>query len=333
VLRIESATRPDFLRAGNYADMFDALNCGKRSVTLNLKHPEGHALAKRLVTEWADAVEENFAPRALRGLGLTYHDLVADRPDLVMVSACLNGQTGPHRDYPGFGGQGSALAGFNYLTGWPDREPIGPSGTITDSLAPRFVALALGAALLHHRATGEGSYVDVSQVECAVWSLADWLLDYHRDGIVRERAGNDNDSARLHGLYRCKGDDRWVAIVAWTDDELAAVRAIAGDDVDAWALVHTPLECATVLQDAGVEAVPVQDFADVAADPQFASRAHFVSVGDAHYERNGFRIDGVPSTYDRPGPQLGQDNEWVLGDVLGLSPSEQQRLHDEGALS
>ena len=124
--------------------MFDALNCGKRSVTLNLKHPDGHALAKRLVVEWADAVQENFAPRAMRGLGLAYDDLVADKPDLVMISACLNGQTGPHRDYPGFGGQGAALSGFNYLTGWPDREPIGPFGTITDSLAPRFVATALG---------------------------------------------------------------------------------------------------------------------------------------------------------------------------------------------
>ena len=143
MLRVESASRPDFLRVGAYADMFDALNCGKRSVTLNLKHPEGHALAKRLVVEWADAVAENFAPRAMRGLGLAYDDLVGDKPDLVMISACLNGQTGPHRDYPGFGGQGAALSGFNYLTGWPDREPIGPFGTITDSLAPRFVATAL----------------------------------------------------------------------------------------------------------------------------------------------------------------------------------------------
>ena len=97
-----------------------------------------------------------------------------------MISACLNGQTGPHRDYPGFGGQGAALSGFNYLTGWPDREPIGPYGTITDSLAPRFVATALGAALLHHRRTGDGVYVDLSQVECAAWTLSDWLLAFKR---------------------------------------------------------------------------------------------------------------------------------------------------------
>src|SRR5256885_4669383 len=174
VIRIESPSRPDFLRV--YAlgpsnphglegsGLFDGPNPGKLSVTLNLKHPEGVALARRLVA-WSDAVAENFAPKAMRGFGLDYDSLVTDKPDLVMVSACLNGQTGPHRDYPGFGGQGAALSGYNALTGWPDREPVGPFGTITDSLSPRFVATALAAGLLYRRRTGRGIYLDVSQVE------------------------------------------------------------------------------------------------------------------------------------------------------------------------
>ena len=155
VLRVESKSRPDFLRVYALgpnnphglegAPMYDGLNVGKRNITLNLKHPDAVALVRRLIVEWADAVAENFAPRAMRGFGLDYDSLAASKPDMVMVSACLNGQTGPHRDYPGFGGQGSALAGYNALTGWPDREPVGPSGTITDSLAPRFVATALAA--------------------------------------------------------------------------------------------------------------------------------------------------------------------------------------------
>jgi crotonobetainyl-CoA:carnitine CoA-transferase CaiB-like acyl-CoA transferase len=337
VVRVESASRPDFLRVGAYADMFDALNCGKRSVTLNLKHPEGHALAKRLIVEWADAVAENFAPRAMRGLGLAYGDLVADKPDLVMISACLNGQTGPHRDYPGFGGQGAALSGFNYLTGWPDREPIGPFGTITDSLAPRFVATALAAALLHHRATGDGVYVDLSQVECAAWSLSDWLLAYRRDGVIGERLGNGHPSALLHGVYPCAGEDRWVAIACWTEDELAQLRAITGEDVAAWTRDRDALTVATQLQDAGVEAVPVQDFADLDADPQVASRDHFTALdhpdfGPGKYERNGFRIAGAPSGYDRAGPTLGQDNEWVLGELLGVPAGEQDRLTADGVM-
>src|SRR5262249_23919675 len=174
VLRVESKTRPDFLRAYSMAVpptaagaatddthklersiMYDGLNVGKENVALNLKKPEAIVLVKRLVTEWCDAVAENYAPKAMKGFGLDYEALSAIKPDLVLISACLNGQNGPHKDYPGFGGQGSALGGYNALTGWPDREPVGPYGTITDSLAPRFVAAALAAGLLYHRRTGK----------------------------------------------------------------------------------------------------------------------------------------------------------------------------------
>ena len=221
VLRIESRTRPDFLRTMALADpahphglegapLYDGLNVGKRNLTLNLKKPESVELVHRLVVEWADAVAENYAPRAMKGFGLDYTALAAIRPDLVMVSTCLNGQTGPHKDYPGFGGQGSALAGYNALTGWPDREPCGPYGTITDSLAPRYVATALAAGLHYRKRTGRGVYLDVSQVESAIWSLAPWLLDYKVDGVVRLRNGNDDPrraSARrvpVRGRRRCR---------------------------------------------------------------------------------------------------------------------------------
>ena len=194
MLRIESRGRPDFLRVYALgpsnphglegAPMFDGLNPAKRDVLFNLKHPKAVELVRRLVLEWADAVAENFAPRAMKGFGLDYDSLVEHKPDLVMISACLNGQTGPHRHYPGFGGQGSALAGYNFLTGWPDREPVGPHGTITDSLAPRFVATALAAGLLAHRETGRGCYLDVSQVEAAIYSLTPWLLEYQATGTA-----------------------------------------------------------------------------------------------------------------------------------------------------
>ena len=170
--------------------MYDGLNVGKKNVALNLKKPEAVALVKRLVTEWCDAVAENYAPKAMKGFGLDYDTLAAIKPDLVMISACLNGQTGPHKDYPGFGGQGAALGGYNALTGWPDREPVGPYGTITDSLAPRYVAAALAAGLLYRRRTGKGVYLDISQVESANWSLSPWLLDYEVDDVIRLRDGN-----------------------------------------------------------------------------------------------------------------------------------------------
>jgi crotonobetainyl-CoA:carnitine CoA-transferase CaiB-like acyl-CoA transferase len=365
VLRIESRSRPDFLRV--YAlgpdnphglegsPMYDGLNAGKRGVSLNLKHLDGVALAQRLVVEWADAVAENFAPRAMKGFGLDYGSLAELKPDLVMVSACLNGQTGPHKDYPGFGGQGAALSGYNFLTGWPDREPVGPHGTITDSLAPRFVATALAAGLLHRRRTGLGCYLDVSQVEAAIWTLTPWLLEYHDHGRVIERMGNRSERAVPHGAFPCRGHDRWVAIAVWTDAEWATLAQVIGatgfatlaarqarvDEIEAlvgaWTAERNAHEVAEQLQAAGIEAVPVADFGDVHDDPQLRHRDHFVALehpfmGPSLYERNGFRISESPSGYDRPGPTLGQDDEWVLGDLLGLSTAEQQRLREAGAL-
>jgi crotonobetainyl-CoA:carnitine CoA-transferase CaiB-like acyl-CoA transferase len=352
VLRVESRTRPDFLRAMALAvpsnphglegsSMYDGLNVGKRSLTLNLKHPAAVDLVHRLIVEWADAVAENFAPRAMKSFGLDYDSLAALKPDLVMMSACLNGQTGPHKDYPGFGGQGSALAGYNALTGWPDREPVGPFGTITDSLAPRYVAAALAAGLHYRRRTGRGVYLDLSQVESAIWTLAPWLLDYEVDGELRLREGNDNRAAALHGAFACAEEDgigdRWVTIACWTDDERTRLREIAGDDVESWTRGRTRAAVTEALQAAGIEAVPVYDFADLNDDPQLRHRGHFEShthafQGAGLYERNGFRLAACPGGYDAAGPTLGEHNEWALRSVLGLSDTEVEALQEAGAV-
>jgi len=376
VLRIESKSRPDFLRVYALgpdnphglegATMYDGLNVGKRNVTLNLKKAESVELVKRLVVEWADAVAENYAPRAMKAFGLDYDALVEVKPDLVMISACLNGQFGPHKDYPGFGGQGAALSGYNWLTGWPDLEPVGPYATITDSLAPRYVAAALAAGLHYRRRTGRGAYLDLSQVEAGTWTLAPWLLEYADEGVIGTRDGNRSARAVPHGAFPCADEthpalgtvgDRWVAIACWTDDEWARLAKLIGNDdgdlatlngrrariadveaiVGEWTATRSRTEVAEMLQREGVEAVPVQDFGDVHGDPQLAARDHFVALehafmGPGLYERNGFRVSDAPSGYDQAGPTLGQDNDWVLGELLGLSAGEQQRLRDEGAV-
>ena len=369
VVRIESRSRPDFLRTyGNVpgnpcglegSDMFDSVNVGKLGVTLNLKHPEGVALAKRLV-QWADGLAENFAPRAMRSFGLDYSSLCEEKPDLVMVSSCLQGQTGPHRDYPGFGGQGSALGGYNFLTGWPDREPIGPYGTITDSLAPRFVASALAAGLLYRRRTGRGVHLDVSQVESAVYSLAPWILDYVVNGNIGTRMGDRSTRWAPHGVFPCAGEDRWVAVACWDDDDWArlasaigldaattarfaggAARLAAPEDVEglvaAFTATRPAIEVAELLQGAGVEAVPVADLGDASMDPQLHHRGHFVALthpcmGECGYERNGFRLSDAAAGYERTSPVLGEHNTYVLGDILGIGSAEQQRLADDGVL-
>jgi benzylsuccinate CoA-transferase BbsF subunit len=366
-VRIESRSRPDFLRVYalgpenphglDGAPMFDALNAGKQSVALNLKQPSAVDLVRRLV-DWADAVAENFAPRAMRGFGLDYDSLAAHKPDVVMVSACLNGQTGPHKDYPGFGGQGSALSGFNTLTGWPDGEPLGPHGTITDSLAPRFVAAALAAGLLYRRRTGRGVYLDLSQVEAAIYTLSPWLLDYTANGVITERIANRSARAAPHGAFPCLGEDRWVAIAVWDDDEWSRLATHLGLSpelsslpldarlarqaeleavVASWTSARDARDVAGELQDMGIEAVPVNDFGDLHTDPQLRARQHFVPLthpimGDGLYEHNGFRLSNSPSGYTRTGPVLGQDTDAVLSGILGLSAAEIATLRAEGAV-
>jgi benzylsuccinate CoA-transferase BbsF subunit len=274
-----------------------------------------------------------------------------------MLSACLLGQTGPHRNYPGFGSQGAALSGFTFLTGWPDREPVGPFATITDSLAPRFAASALAAGLLYRRRTGRGVYLDLSQVEAAAWSLSPWLVDYAVNGVIRGRDGNRSDHAVPHGAFPCDGKDRWVAIAAWDDDSWTRLAALIGVDdpklatlagrlerveeveaaVGQWTRTHNVMEVVEQLQGMGIEAVPVQDFADVFNDPQLAFRDHFIEhhhpvMGPGHYEHSGFRLSHARSGHKAASPILGQHNEDVFGDILGLSTADQEALVADGVI-
>ncbi|MDX1735794.1 MAG: CoA transferase, partial [Halioglobus sp.] len=365
VIRVESHSRPDFLRvmAINSAQgiegstLFDVLNPGKKSITLNLKHAGGRAIAIALA-RWADAVVENFAPKAMVGWGLDYASLVQEIPDLLMLSTCLNGQTGPHRDYPGFGGQGAALCGYNYLTGWPEREPVGPFGTITDSLSPRFAATALAAALLYRRRTGRGLHLDISQVETGVFSLSPWLLEQAVLGESGGRTGNRSERAVPHGAFPCAGEDRWVVIACWSDEEwqrltrLAQLDGGATPDLEArraavedieralgqWTRQFDMQELAQRLQDEGIEAVPVYNFEELLhRDPQLALRGHFVTLqrpltGESIYERNGFRLGATPSGIERPTPLLGEHTEQVLAGILGYSEQQIAALREDGAL-
>ncbi|MDE0950888.1 MAG: CoA transferase [Halioglobus sp.] len=365
VIKVESRSHPDFLRvmaAGSPqglegSTLFDALNVGKKSITINLKHPAGKDVARQLI-QWADAVLENFAPKAMKSYGLHYTELVREKPDLVMLSTCLNGQSGPHKDYPGFGGQGAALSGFNFLTGWPDREPIGPFGTITDSLAPRFAAASLAAGLLYRRRTGKGVHLDISQVETGVYSLSPWLLEHAINGRSSGRSGNRSKRAVPHGVFPCLGEDRWIAIACWNDTDWLNLATILGIDAHQYPALENRLaaedaiekiigeithhrtadDLAKQLQYAGIEAVPVADFEDLLLrDPQLKQRGHFVHLnrsetGESIYERNGFRLDAATSDYHHPSPLLGEHTQDILKHVLGLHADQIYALKESGAI-
>jgi benzylsuccinate CoA-transferase BbsF subunit len=150
--------------------LFQNLNTGKRMLTLDVRTPAGRAVALDLV-RWADVVTESFAPGRMRALGLDYETLRQVNPRLVMLSTCLMGQTGPRAGFAGYGNLAAAISGFSNLGGWPDRAPAGPFSAYTDYVSPRFIALAILAALEHRRRTGEGQYIDCSQAECSLHFL------------------------------------------------------------------------------------------------------------------------------------------------------------------
>jgi len=372
VVRVESRQRPDFVRLLRYtpgmeggvdaSHMFAMLNVNKYGIGLNMNHPKAAEIARRLV-QWADVVAENFAPKAMAKWGLDYASLSARQPELIMISTCLNGQTGPERNYPGFGGQGSAISGFNHLTGWPDREPLGPYGTITDSLSPRFVALLVASALLQRRRTGRGQYIDLSQVEGGVVCLSESILTFTATGDVLGRLGNRSRHCVPHGAFRCapKGDDndRWVAIAIHDDADWQRFRAAMGDPawaadarfatvdgrlahagevechVEGWTRGRSAEDAMVVLQAAGVDAGVVANFEDLVNDPQLAHRGHFREVqhpviGRHLCEMNGMRFSRTPERVRMPAPCLGEHSEYVYRELLGMSAEEFAALKGDG---
>jgi len=370
VVKVESAAHTDRSRPGQQRP--DArsgpdgspacvrLDPNPLGVVLDLSQPDGAALALRLV-EWADVVVESFSPGALAQWGLDDASLRARKPALVTVSICLFGQTGPQRESPGFDAQGSALAGFDELTGWPDREGMGPYASIADSLSPRYVALLVAAALRHRERTGEGQHLDLSQVETGVHGLSEMRVRHAASGESLCRAGHRCEHAAPHGVYPCRGQERWIALAIFSDIEWKLLRRKMGnppfgqdprfatldgrlafaDELDAeiarWSSQQDAFELAERLQAVGVEAGVVQDLADLHADPQLAHRGHFEALrhalpGERRFGRCAIRFSESPSLRRTPGPSLGEHAREVLSGILGLADAEIERLAATGVL-
>ena len=357
VVHVESATRPDVLRLGppfkdgeaglDRSQFFANFNSSKRGLALNLALPEGKELAERLI-DWADVLVESFIPGVLDGLGLGYPALAARRPDLVMLSTCLCGQTGPDATYRGFGTQGSALAGLHGLTGWPDRPPAGTWGAYTDFIAPRYGVAALAAAIFERSRSGLGQYIDLGQVEAAIHFIEPLILDFTTNGRAREAAGHRSDRACPHGVYQAAGLERYVAVAVETSGQWRTLRQLASLEhiVAADATLAERLACASALdaalsdwcrqQDAwglvetlvaaGVPAAVVQRPSDLYSDPQLAHRGFFVScdhgvMGATPYDGPATIFSETPAQVTAA-PYLGQHTDEVLREILGLSDAE-----------
>jgi crotonobetainyl-CoA:carnitine CoA-transferase CaiB-like acyl-CoA transferase len=233
----------------------------------------------------------------MRAWSFDYEQLRKIKPDIIMLSSCLMGQTGPIAKIAGYGNMAAAISGFHNLTGWPDRPPAGPFGAYTDYISPRFSAMAILAALDYRRRTGEGQYIDQSQSECSLHFLGPAVLDYTVNGRVQVRAGNTDHVFAPHGVYPVAGEDKWIAIVCRTDDDWRRFCAAVGRDelaadsryasipsrlehretldaiISEWSRDLEGPEIEYILQSRGIAAHRVQNSSDAYRDPQFSSRA------------------------------------------------------------
>ena len=336
------------------------LNAGKLMITLDLDKPEGREVVLDLV-RWADVVLESFMAGTMRRWGFDYESLREVKPDIIMLSTCLMGQSGPLATFAGFGNLAAAITGFYNLTGWPDRPPAGPFGAYTDYVSPRFTVAAILAALDHQRRTGEGQYIDQSQGEASLHFLAPAILDYTSNGRVEERAGNRDRELAPHGVYPAAGEDRWVAIAVRNDEEWRNLCAamerpdLAADArfatragrleqsekldalVAAWTQTRDREEIERLLQARGVPASAVQNSTELVRDPQLLHRGHFVELehperGTTIVEGSRFTLSRTPPAVRRSAPTLGRDNQYVLEKILGYGEDKITELVVAGAL-
>jgi len=334
---------------------YNTWNRNKLGITLNLNKPQGVALAKRLVSI-SDAVVENFTPRVMANWGLDYPDLKKLKPDLIMLGMSTMGQTGPWRDYVGFGPTVQAFSGITHLTSFPGKPPVGLGYSYADHVAGLMAVLALLGAMEYRQRTGEGQYIDVSQVEAMSGLLGNAILDYTVNGREVEPVGNSSTRAAPHGVYRCRGNDRWCAIAVlgdeewegfcralgklpWTKDERFATlsgRLENADELDrlveGWAREHTAEEVMTLLQGQGVAAGVVQDATDLANDPQLKARRFFIELDKTVSDTNPIRLSDTPAGYIRAAPVIGQDNDYVYKQLLGMGKDEVAELKEQGII-
>jgi len=362
VVRIESSKHLDTLRVSppwqfgqphpEGAAGFQSANANKLGVTVDLASAEGRDLVLDLA-RWADVVTESFAPGVMEARGLGYEQLRKVKPELIMISSCIMGQTGPWREFAGFGRLAASLAGFQPLTSWPGRPPAGPFGAYTDAIASRYNALAILAALEYRDRTGEGQYIDQSQTEAALHFLAPAFLDWTVNGRVAGAVGNADDACLLHGMYPVIGEDRWVAIAIESEDEWHSLCEVIGrsdlterreerTEAEAalakWTCTRDAAEVEATLQARGIPAHAALDTPGLFADPQLRHRGHFIEIAHDIYpsttiESSRLRLSRAPARTPERALTLGRDNRMVLEDLLGYTPERIADLEARGVLS
>ncbi|MET0830482.1 MAG: CoA transferase [Microbacterium sp.] len=361
VIKVEAMQRPDSSRALRARDIendpvwferssvFNGANAGKRGITLDLNSPAGRDVFIRLVAE-SDIVINNFSARVMANLGFAHTDLSAINPHIVSVDMTSFGLSGPWRDLVGFAYVFEQLSGAAGLTGYQDGPPATLGGA-SDPTAGYISALAVLAGLAARDQSGESQHFDISQTEAMSSLLGASIVEAQLSGALPQRRGNRHPQWAPHNVYRCAGEDEWVAIAVrddedwnhfvdtlgrpeWATDpalETAPGRKAAEDELDqrigAWTASRDKSAVASVLWRAGVPAGELLDAGELEGDAQLQARETFQffrrePMGEIALPVAPLRMSGVDLNYERPAPLLGQHNAEVLREILGLSDAE-----------
>ncbi|MFN8535691.1 MAG: CoA transferase [Dehalococcoidia bacterium] len=358
VIKVESNVHPDGLRqmliprppwtdSMNQSGIFNIFNTSKRSITLNLQTEGGHALLRQLI-EVADVIVDNYGVDPYPRWGMTEETLRAINPDLIIARSSVMGRSGPRENYIGFGYSISSQAALNASIGFPGDPPVSVCTAHPDySCNPYHTVVAILAALHHRDRTGEGQVIDLSQHESTVVMNGASLLDYTANGVVATPSANRHPQMAPHGVFRGRGNDRWLAIACQSDEDWRTLARVIGrpdlaadvrfatlagrkaheDELDAvitaWTRLHTPLEAAELLQAAGVAAAPANKITDLQRDPHLAARRRYRRIdhpelGHTLMGEPGFLLAGTPHLKRRHPVLLGEDTDDLLRDLLGL---------------
>jgi crotonobetainyl-CoA:carnitine CoA-transferase CaiB-like acyl-CoA transferase len=364
VYKVELPGSGDFLReigpfVGDYSLWWAVDNRAKKSITLDLRHPEGRELFLRLVPH-VDVIVENFRPGTLEEWGLDYPRLQSLNPQLILARVSVYGQTGPYRNRPGLDRIGIAFGGLLYLTGYPDRPPVRPGILVADYLTAVFNAFGIVLALLHRARGGSGQWIDLALYESVFRVLEYTAAAYDRLGLVRERQGNRLPNSAPLDNWETK-DGQFVCIVAAGDvlfrrlakamgrpdlpedprfatlqarvAHAEEIHAIVGE----WVSRHTAEEVERILVEAEVPVSRVYSIADIFADVHYRERESLITVDDpvigpVRMQAVYPRLSETPGRVSRGAPKLGEHNDEVYGGLLQLSAAERERLRALGVI-
>ncbi|MEO6397338.1 MAG: CoA transferase [Tepidiformaceae bacterium] len=327
--------------------LYNALNHSKRGVSLDVGKSEGREIFLNMAAH-SDVVVQNFSPRVMGNLGLDYDSLKAANGSIVLTSMPAFGLSGPYRDRSAYGPGVDAMSALSHLTGYADGPPMKPGNFFCDQNAAVLSAFATMAALWHRAHGGSGQHVELAMIEGEFQILGDAYIDFSMNGRERRRTGNVHPQMEPHNVFRCEGEDAWVAIAIETDEQWHALchavgRQDLGEDpalatlagrhgsrraieaaLSEWTASRRPLAVQDSLQAVGVPAAAVLDVAELLANEHVAARGGFEyinvpNVGPTPYPRPAFLLTGTPTPISTPAPAFAQHNTAVFRELAGIS--------------